>query len=825
MRNSSNTMNITCELSLFQYCIYNKQTVLVMNGSFSCLPGNLRIDIIADQKRYHANAWIFPMEQGKGPVSHQFELEYAGLPEEMSSLSLLLVTDTGEETVIHTCTKDEIAGHTVEQSIIYHVDSAAYNDSHVGTVIGWAYSTQKSSVSYEVYDENQQPVRTSLRRTLEQRLTDRNVISSDEVLCGFIVSFESAEGHSYTLKIDDQNTSCSIELNQYVQVSQPESGRIIHLLKKINKRNIKRGIRHLQKFGVASFFRRLSQGVTDEVDYDGWFKRNRITSEELLVQKEHHFEYNPKISIIVPTFNTPIDLLHEMIDSVTAQSYENWELCIADGSDADSKTRKDILACSQNDQRIKVTLLDENYGISGNTNKALELVTGEYTALFDHDDLLEPNALYEIVDSLQKVQHDIVYTDEDKLNDETQRFEEPNFKPDYDKDLFLSHNYITHFFVVKTEIIREVGGLDSRYDGSQDYDVMLKCIEKSASIHHVAKSLYHWRMHEGSTALDPESKMYCYVAGQNAIQAHLDRIGIKAEVQMQPKPLFGLYHVVYDVPDALVSIIIPNMDHVDVLKTCIDSLYKVSQFQNFEIIIVENNSHEEKTFDYYKQLQQEHGNLKVAVWDGKEFNFSAVNNFGASHAQGEYLLFLNNDTEMIRPDAISEMVGLCAREDVGVVGAKLLFADDTIQHAGVVIGFAGYAQHIFNDIPNGKDYGYMNRDVLNGDLSAVTAACMMTKKDVFTSVGGFDEQFKVACNDIDYCLKVREKGKLVAYNAFSLWHHYESKSRGYENGFDKTARFDDEVGRWQQKWMQLLVQGDQYYNRNFKVEDGPFILK
>ena len=388
----------------------------------------------------------------------------------------------------------------------------------------------------------------------------------------------------------------------------------------------------------------------------------------------------------------------------------------------------------------------------------------------------------------------------------------------------MSHNYITHFFTVKTSILKEVDGFRSECDGAQDYDLILRCVAKSKSIHHIPKSLYHWRMIEGSTALDPESKMYCYEAGQKAIQDYLDSRNIKAVVEMQPKPLYGLYHVKYAVPDSLVSIIIPNKDHVDVLDTCIQSLYSVNQYKYFEIIIVENNSEEEKTFAYYEKIQQEHSNLKVVTYDQKGFNFSAINNFGVRFALGEYLLFLNNDTEMIKEDALSEMVSLCAREDVGIVGAKLLFEDNTIQHAGVIVGFSGYAGHIFNDIPNGKDFGYMTRDVLNGDYSAVTAACMMTKKKLFKAVGGFDEQFAIACNDIDYCLKVREVGKLVVYNAFSLWHHYESKSRGYEDGFDKVKRFDDEVSKWQKKWERILIDGDPYYNPNFKIEDGPFIL-
>jgi GT2 family glycosyltransferase len=817
-------MTELCEIQQFNVYKHYEETVLVMNGIFQYRPGKLSIDVIVNGKKLPSNAYIWPAEQNKENSSQFFEMELLLSIDNLVDLVLILNTGTGEEITIFKSDQDEIKQHIIDQTIIAKVQSVSMNNG-IGTAIGWAYSMQGKQIQYEIHDEIGQKVRLSLRRTLQQRLVERKVISQADSLCGFILTFEGQADRSYTLDINDGETSQSILLNQYLPVKEARSKRIIHILRMINRKNIKRGIRHLQKFGLISFFQRLSKRIEEEEDYDVWFHQNCISQIDLRKEKEHIFAYAPKISLIVPVFNTPKDLLEEMIQSVLHQSYANWQLCIADGSDENSDARRIVAEYTAKDPRINAEYLTENYGISGNTNHALKMADGEYTALFDHDDVLEPDALYEIVKSLQDMRYDIVYTDEDKLDDKTGKLEEPNFKPDYDKDLLLSHNYITHFFVVKTQIIQEIGGFDSQFDGSQDYDVILRCTEHAKSIHHIAKSLYHWRMHEGSTALDPESKMYCYVAGQNAIQSHLDRIGIKAKVEMQPKPLFGLYHVIYEVPHALVSIIIPNMDHSNVLKTCIDSLFQVSQFKNFEVIIVENNSREQETFAYYDTLQKEHRNVRIVTWKEKEFNYSAINNYGESFAKGEYLLFLNNDTEMIGHDAISEMVGLCAREDVGVVGAKLLYQDNTIQHAGVIVGFSGYAGHVFNDIPNGKDYGYMTRDVLNGDLSAVTAACMMTKKAVFEEVHGFDEQFKIACNDIDYCLKVRKTGKLVAYNAFSLWHHYESKSRGYENSFEKTVRFDDEVARWQKKWMDVLLEGDPYYNRNFKVEDGPFILK
>ena len=445
--------------------------------------------------------------------------------------------------------------------------------------------------------------------------------------------------------------------------------------------------------------------------------------------------------------------------------------------------------------------------------------------MFDHDDLLEPDALFEVVQSLQENQHDIVYTDEDKLNEQTGMLMDPSLKPDWSPDLFLSHNYITHLFVVKTDIIRTIGGFRSEYDGAQDYDLMFRCIEKSKDIYHLPKVLYHWRIHEGSTAGDPESKAYAFEAGRKAIQSHLNRTGIEGKAITLGKPLWGLYRVEYAMKEEpLVSIIIPNYEHEDVLKTCIDSLFNVNTYKNFEIIVVENNSKSKPTFEYYEQVQKEHENVRVVTWNGTEFNFSAINNFGVKYAKGEYILLLNNDTEMIEPDSLRELASNCMRDEVGIVGAKLLYDDDSIQHAGVVIGFSGYAGHVFTGIMSKYEYGYMMRAAITCDYSAVTAACLMTKKSIWKQVGGLDESFKVACNDIDYCLKVRDLNQLVVYDAFSVWHHYESKSRGYEDNQEKKARYEDEVARWQKKWGKYLPNNDPYYNKNFAIEKGPYIL-
>lgn len=595
------------------------------------------------------------------------------------------------------------------------------------------------------------------------------------------------------------------------------------ICKHITVNNIVRGTRYLFKNGIFSVVPKIKSILKGINHYNDWFMRHRVTEEELEQQRAHVFEYQPKISILVPTYKTPIPMLREMVGSVQSQSYGNWELCIADGTMEEGELKEALKAYAAQDSRIKVRFLNSNDGISGNTNKALELAAGDFVGLLDHDDTLEPDALFEVVKALQDTQVDMVYTDEDKVSEDLQEFKDPNFKPDFSIDLLRSHNYITHFLVIKKTLLDSVGEFNSQFDGAQDYDLVLRCSEKAQKIAHVAKPLYHWRMSAGSTAENPESKLYCYEAGRAALEAHLKRVGLEGKVELAGEKLWGLYHVTYKVQgNPLVSIVIANKDHSKDLDKAITSIQKKSTYRNIEFIIVENNSTEKKTFAYYEKIQKKYDNVKVVYWD-REFNYSLINNYGVEHANGEYILLLNNDTEIITPTAIEEMLGICCRPDVGIVGAKLLYKDKTIQHAGVVIGFGGYAGHVFHAKPR-YDLGYMMRPRINCNYSAVTAACLMTPKSVYEEVGGLTEEFVVAGNDVDYCLKVREKDLLVVYSAYSEWFHYESKSRGYEDTPEKKARFDGEVAKFQKRWGHVLEQGDPYYNKNFPVTIAPFTL-
>lgn len=764
---------------------------------------------------------VFRKKNTSPDLCKSFHLKVNVSEDQIHSFALMAVQDDGKSEVFFRLNQNQIIEIENTTHIEFKIEGLTIDqDKNLAFVNGWAFSSLKDQqVRFLIEDEGDHKIESSVQTTIRSDLLDTKVVSPENKLCGFRISFPFEKRKKYSITFFSGTEKLKKDLGDANKI---KNRSLITYVNSVNISNIKKAKRYIKQHGIKKFFGRLRQGsFSNGIEYEEWFLSKRVSKEDLEAQKERKFIYAPKISLIVATFNTKEKYLREMIDTVFNQSYSNWELCIADGSD--DSCVEEYIKTNYQDKRVKFIRLDKNYGISGNMNKALELATGDYVGLYDHDDMLELDALYEVVNALQSFRYDLVYTDEDKFDDGSQEYTDPNFKPDFSPDLFRSHNYITHFFVVNKKIIDIVGGMRSEYDGAQDYDFMFRCIEKANGIYHIPRILYHWRMHPLSTAQDPESKLYCYEAGKKAIEEHYKRIGVDAKVELCPKPMWGMYHTVYSTGNhPLVSIIIPNMNHKKVLETCINSLFSVNSYNNFEIIIIENNSTEEEIFEYYDYLKASYSNIKIVTWES-EFNYSSINNFGVEYASGDYLLFLNNDTEMISNDALSEMLGCCMRPEVGAVGAKLLYEDDTVQHAGVVIGFGGYAGHVFNGI-NKDDYGYMVRARINCNYSAVTAACMMVKKDLFLQVGGFDEQFKVACNDIDLCLKIRQQNKLIVYNAFSLWHHYESKSRGYEDNQEKIFRFNDEVEKFQEKWSEILKKGDPYYNKNFNIASAPFTL-
>lgn len=686
--------------------------------------------------------------------------------------------------------------------------------------VGWALSADGKQVDFEVLDPEGKSIPFDCRRIQRGDLVELNLVDKAHSKAGYYLTFFGDVNRRYTLRLTNGTDVLDFPLSD-----QHENGfgLVRAYWKAANPVRIRNAIHYFQKNGFTRFMKRLKKGPYQKPkSYQQWFDRQAVTVSELRKQEQHVFEFAPKISIIVATYNTPEDYLKEMINTVIKQSYGNWELCIGDGSDND-KVERYIQSHYASEPRIKFKKLDQNYGISGNMNGALSLATGEYVSLYDHDDLLTPDCLYEIVSSMQEIHHDVVYTDEDKLNDVTKELNDPHFKPDFALDQLRSHNYITHFLTVKKDLVDQVGGLHSEYDGSQDYDFILRVSELAQSIHHIPKVLYHWRMHPSSTAMNPESKMYCYTAGQKAIEDHLKRCGVNAEVEMMRAPFYGMYRVRYSTDsNPLVSIIIPNKDHIELLEQCLDSIDKKSDYTNLEIIIVENNSVKPETFAGYERLKNKYPRLEVLKWT-EEFNYSSINNFGARHAKGELLLFLNNDTELIEPGSIREMAGLALQKDIGAVGAKLLFADDTVQHAGVVLGFRGYAAHAFTGIDR-DNVGHMVRPLIVSDYSAVTAACMMVKKSDFELVGGFDPIFRVAANDVDFCLKLLKLGKRNVMTPFSLWYHYESKTRQSDKTGSNRERFEYEVQLFQKKWPDESRGPDPFHNTNFNLDIAPFYL-
>ena len=744
------------------------------------------------------------------------------LEDNVNKFELIAKTEGHKESLI-ALSNDEIQEIEDNHFIEFNIDAVTYEkEISMVTAFGWTYSIDGKPVKIDILDKNKNVMDISCRKENRSDLIHKHLIQEDQSNCGFLLSFKYQEGETYYIQYATENDVVTQKLEQ---TNVAYSSTLSKYIRHINKKNVQKGLAYLKKNGVKKLMYRLRYGTyVGESDYESWLFAHRVNEKTLNIQRNTHFSYSPKISILVATFNTKEEYLKEMIDTVVNQSYSNWELCIADGSTNDFVEKYVHEHYSSYGDKIKFKKLDQNYGISGNTNKAFEMATGDYITVYDHDDTLELDCFYEIVKALQEYRYDVLYTDEDKFDDSTKMYNDPNLKPDFSEDLLRSHNYITHLFIVNKKIVDEVGYYNSEFDGSQDYDYIFRCVEKANAVYHIPRVLYHWRMHPESTAQNPESKLYCYDAGKRAIEAHYKRVGVEASVELMPKPLYGFYHTTYSTKDnPLVSILIPNYNHKAILKTCIDSLYNVNTYKNFEIVIVENNSTEKEIFDYYEELKKSHDNIQVVTYKG-EFNYSRINNFGMKYTNGDYVLLLNNDTEVISPTALSEMVGCSLRPEVGAVGAKLLYEDDTVQHAGVVVGFSGYAGHVNHGI-NKDDYGYMLRARVNCNYSAVTAACMMVKKSVFNQVGGFDEQFVVACNDVDLCLKICKEKYLVVYNAFALWHHYESKSRGYDDASqEKMWRFNKEVEKFQVKWKDVLENGDPYYNKNWNIKLGAFRL-
>ncbi len=549
---------------------------------------------------------------------------------------------------------------------------------------------------------------------------------------------------------------------------------------------------------------------------------SKIPMEQRVREECTCFDRSIKFSILVPLYNTPVPFLDEMIASVVGQTYSHWELCLADGSDdAHGEVCRAVTRWREKDPRILYRKLDRNLGISENTNACLDMATGEYIALFDHDDILHPSALFEMMQAICGQGADYVYTDEATFESpDIRKLITCHFKPDFAPDNLRANNYICHFSAFSREVLEKTGRFRREYDGSQDHDMILRLTANARNVVHIPKLLYFWRSHPKSVAMDISSKTYAIEAGKHAVQDNIRASGYQAKVESS-RAFPTIYRIRYRLREEepeKVSILIPNKNHVRTLRRCIQSVLQKTTYPNYEILIVDNGSDEPALSEYYRELQ-EHENIRVLHYD-RPFNFSAINNYAAGQATGRYLVLLNNDIQIITPGWMEEMMMYVQREDVGAAGAMLYYPDRTIQHAGIVLGLGAdrIAGHAFYRYPKGT-IGYMGRACYAQDMSAVTAACMMVRAEVYREVGGMDESYPVAFNDVDFCLRIRRTGRLIVWTPFAEAYHYESRTRGRDDGTEaRKARFREDCRRFAEQWKDVLEQGDPYYNPNFSLD-------
>ncbi|MBR2996560.1 MAG: glycosyltransferase family 2 protein [Lachnospiraceae bacterium] len=566
------------------------------------------------------------------------------------------------------------------------------------------------------------------------------------------------------------------------------------------------------------------------------------------MQESASFERQVLISILVPLYNTPKNYLKDMIDSVVNQTYPNWQLCLADGSDAEHAYVHDVVeeyrSRDENlKERIVYTKLEKNGGISANTNACLAISTGEFIAPFDHDDYLHPSVLYEYVKVINEQDADYLYCDETTFRDtDLNKFVTIHFKPDYAIDNLRANNYICHLSCFARTLLEGEDLYRSEFDGSQDHDMILRLTDKARKIVHVPKLLYYWRSHSGSTAGNIAAKTYAIDAAKGAVADHLRRHGYKNFKITSTRAFETIFKITYEIiGNPKVSIVIPSRDHEEDLRRCITSILDKSTYDNFEIIIVENGTSEEAALRYYSELLSGPYKDRIRIIDAdrdgadfdpavrgaaQPFNYSRINNLGVQKAFGEYILLLNNDTQVISVNWIEELLMYAQRPDVAAVGGKLYYPDKTIQHAGIVIGLGAHrtAGHTHYR-QRRENLGYMGRLCYAQNVSAVTGACLMVKKALFEEAGGLDESFAVSLNDVDLCLKLREMGYLNVFTPFSELFHYESVSRGLDDAGEKAQRYNEESEHFRTKWKEVLEKGDPYYNPNFTLDRSDYSLK
>lgn len=758
----------------------------------------------------------------------EFDGEYnlcINLPEKVKNVKIILTKDTypsGIEEINISSAQIEYLRNLIEINLI-----GVQADERTKTIkiTGWAESAGELKLSvYAEKKELEYKADYFTRADMVSRYFEGELNRN----CGFELTVEDTDARSIRITSESggRRGSIGVVVNRASSGQQRRSVRLAE-----DKRNdyITRARNYIAMYGMKRFIVKAVGKLTGKSIKDPtniYFNKINPNEARLKEQRDYKFASNYKFSILIPVYRPDVKFFTLMLDSIVAQTYDNWQICLADGS-GDGYTVENVVKPyveKYGEDKVKYIKLENNLGIAENTNAAMRMADGDFIVFGDHDDELHPTALFECMRELERYpQADFIYSDEDKIIEATGHHTEAHFKSDLNMELLRSNNYICHLSVVKKSLADKVGVLYTQFNGSQDHDYVLRCVEKAECVRHIPRILYHWRINDNSTAKSASTKTYANTAGVNAVSAHLKRMGIDGEVKNGVAP--GFYDIRYKLTEKpLVSVIIPNKDHLDDLTRCLESMENVNNYHNVEYIVVENNSVLEDTFEGYKELEKKYGDkFKLVKWDGI-FNYSAINNFGARYAKGEYILLLNNDTSVIEPDSLRCMLAQCQRAEVGIVGAKLLYDDDTVQHAGVIMGYQGVAGHAFTGI--GDDvYGYFARAVLSQELSAVTAACLLTKRSVFDEVGGLDESFEVAFNDIDYCMKVRAAGYKIIYDPHAKLYHYEYKSRGAEDTGKKQERFGGEIMHFIDKWRSVLIAGDMYYNPNLELVGELYTIK
>lgn len=690
------------------------------------------------------------------------------------------------------------------------------------TITGWALDTiTKESPTFTINNENQVSA-YNIQRVLRE---DVNQIYQTEpaIEAGFVVTLEGIKQKKvlpFHFQSSAHVVTVDFPLNKKYPVIPGTEDKMTRLWIKAKK-----GFKYMAKNGISHTIQRAKiEKLRNQASYPNWLARNEVLDIEAMTQEIATFHYQPKISIAMPVYNVEEKWLRLCIDSILNQVYANWELCMADDASTDPNVKKILTEYQQLDERIRVVFREQNGHISEATNSALAIATGEFVALLDNDDELAINAFYEVVKVLnENPELDLIYSDEDKIDMDGNR-SDPAFKPDWSPDLLLGTNYISHLGVYRRSILEEIGGFRKGYEGSQDYDLVLRFTEKTTKerIKHIPKVLYYWRMLPTSTAVDQGSKGYAFEAGLRAVQDALVRREINGHATHGAAN--GLYDVYYDIEsEKLVSIIIPTKNGYKDVQRCVSSIIEKTTYQNYEIIMADNGSTDPKMHELYAEFEKQlPGRFFVESID-IPFNFSTINNRAAKKAHGEYLLFLNNDTEVITENWLTLMVSFAQQERIGCVGAKLLYPNNTVQHAGVILGLGGVAGHGHYGYPHG-DLGYFGRLAINVNYSAVTAACLLMKKADFDAVGGFEEAFTVAFNDVDLCLKVQALGRDNVWLHEAELYHFESQTRGYDDKGKKKKRFEQEKVMMEEKWGPL-IENDPFYNPNLTRDIPNFSLR